>query len=91
MSHALTAIVVIKTLTLATGGLITLYAYRAYRRTASPALRALAVGFAVVTLGTIVGGGMDQVLQVDHLLALAAESAFVLFGFLAILCSLHAT
>ena len=90
MSHALTAIVVLKTLTFVTGGLITFYAFRAYRRTGSPSLRALAVGFGVVTFGAIVGGVIDQISSLDPLVALAAESVFVLLGFVAILYSLFA-
>lgn len=91
MTHVLTAIVVIKTLTLVTGGLITFYAVRAYLRTGSSSLRALAVGFGVVTLGSIVGGGIDQITAMDPLVALAAESVFVLVGFAAILYSLFVT
>ena len=88
MTHALTAIVVLKTLTFVTGGLITFYAVRAYHRTGSPALRALAIGFGVVTLGSIVGGGIDQIAGLDPLVALAAESVFLLLGFTTILYSL---
>ncbi|MFB6121390.1 MAG: hypothetical protein ABEJ68_09775 [Halobacteriaceae archaeon] len=91
MSHALTAIVVLKTLTFVTGGLITFYAVRAYRRTGSPALRALAIGFGVVTLGSAIGGGIDQITRMDPIVALAVESVFLLVGFATILYSLFVT
>ncbi|NHX36163.1 MULTISPECIES: DUF7521 family protein [Halolamina] len=83
------AVVALKTLTLVLGGSITFYAYRAYRRNGSPALRALAVGFGAVTLGALVAGIVDQLLPVNSDFALVAESAFTTLGFAVILYSLH--
>jgi len=83
-----TAITVLKTLTLLAGGLITRYAYRAYRRTGSPALRALAVGFALVTLGALLAGVVDRVLPLSRAVALAVESGFTTCGFAVVLYSL---
>lgn len=79
----------LKTVTLCLGGLITFYAYRAYRRTGSPALRALAVGFGAITLGAILAGAIDQLLAVDRALALLVESALTAVGFAVILYSLY--
>ena len=79
-----------KTATLLLGGAITFYAARAYGRTGSPALRALAVGFAAVTVGALLAGAIDQVLAVDRDLALMVESALTAIGFGAILYSLFA-
>ncbi|MFC7020564.1 MULTISPECIES: DUF7521 family protein [Haloarcula] len=52
-------IVVSKTLILIIGGLITYYAYQAYRRTGSPEHKWLTYGFGVVTAGAIIGGVLD--------------------------------
>jgi energy-converting hydrogenase Eha subunit F len=81
-------VVVIKTLTLLVGGLITYYAYRAYQRTSHPALRALAVGFGVITVGSLFAGAVDQILLLTSDLALVVESGFTLVGFIIILYSL---
>lgn len=59
MSHLTIAITVVKTLTFLLGGTITYVSWQAYRRTGAPPLRALAVGFAVVTIGGVLGGVAD--------------------------------
>ncbi|MFC7157435.1 hypothetical protein ACFQPA_18560 [Halomarina halobia] len=87
--HVTAAVTVLKTLTLLLGGSITYYSYGAYRRTDAPALRALAVGFGVVTLGALLAGIVDQLLPLDPNLALAVESTFTTIGFGAILYSLY--
>lgn len=91
MSQHVTAVVVLKTLSLVMGGLVTYYAYRAYRRTEAPALRALAIGFGLVTLGALLAGALDQVVRVeDRTWALLVESALTALGFAVILYSLYA-
>lgn len=84
-----TAVVVLKTVGLVLGGLITYYAFMAYRRTYQPALRALTIGFGVVTFGSLVAGIVDQFLPVNPNVALVVESAFVTTGFAVILYSLY--
>ncbi|MGQ4556509.1 DUF7521 family protein [Halobellus sp. GM3] len=79
----------LKTITLALGGLITFYALRAYRRTGSPALRALTVGFGVVTLGGLLAGVVDQFSPLEPSVALVVESLFATVGFAVILYSLY--
>lgn len=59
MSHLTLAIAATKTLTFVFGALITYLSLTAYRRTHAAALRALAVGFAVVTVGSVLGGIVD--------------------------------
>ncbi|MFB6169852.1 MAG: hypothetical protein ABEJ06_01785 [Haloarculaceae archaeon] len=83
-------ITVLKTTTLVVGGLVTYFALRAYRRTGSPALRALTLGFGIVTVGALLAGVVDQLLPVDQSLALLVESAFSTAGFGIILYSLYA-
>lgn len=89
MSHLEIAIVAFKTLTLVLGGSITLFAFRAYRRTGFAALRALAIGFGVVTLGALLAGVVDQLLGVDPRYALVVESALTAIGFTVVLYSLY--
>lgn len=90
MSHDVTALVTaLKTLGLVLGGLITYYSFKAFRRTGSAALRALAVGFGVVTLGALLAGVVDQILPLDPSLALVVESLFTTAGFGIILYSLY--
>jgi hypothetical protein len=88
--HVETAVVALKTLSLVLGGLITYFAYRAYDRTGSPALRALTIGFAAVTAGALAAGAVDQLLAVSGSYALAIESAMTTMGFAVILYSLYA-
>lgn len=89
MTHEIITII-LKTFTLVLGGSITFYALKAYRRTGSSALRALSLGFGVVTLGAILAGIVDQLLtSVDPQLALVVESLFTTVGFGIILYSLY--
>jgi hypothetical protein len=83
-------VIVLKTLTLVLGGVITYFAFKAYRRTGSPALRSLAIGFGVVTLGAILAGLADQVFTVNRDFVLVIESALTVIGFAAIAYSLYA-
>lgn len=87
---AITSLVVaLKAMTLLLGGLITWFAYRAYRRTDSLALRALAVGFGVVTLGAFLAGLADQIVGLDRSNVLIIESALTAIGFAIIMYSLY--
>lgn len=90
MSHLTTAIVVAKTLTLVLGSVITFFSYRAYRRTGARALRALAIGFGLVTLGAIVAGVFDRLTPLDLLWAVLVQSLLNLAGFAVITYSLYA-
>lgn len=86
-----TLIIGLKTLTLVLGGLITYLAYKAYRRTHSRSLGALALGFGIVTLGTFLAGVVDQLLGAAFLTGLLIESALIALGFLIIVYSLYTT
>lgn len=90
MTLQITAVItVIKTLNLLLGGLITLYSYRAYRRTESAALLALAIGFGVITFGALTAGIIDQILMLSEESALVVEGSFTTIGFGIILYSLY--
>jgi hypothetical protein len=83
-------LVVLKTLTLILGGLITYYAYQAWKRTGSTALRALGVGFGLVTLGALVAGVTDLVFDYGLYFNSVVESTMTVLGFGVIVYSLYA-
>ena len=89
MVHLESAIVVTKTVTLMLGSLITLFSYRAYRRTGATALQALAIGFAIVTVGAILAGVVDQFTGLGFLVGALLQSTLTLVGFAVITCSLY--
>ena len=88
MVHVTSAVVALKTITLVLGGLITYFAFKAYRRTGVRALRALALGFGTVTLGSLLAGVFDQLLTLNRQAALIVESGLTAVGFATILYSL---
>lgn len=97
MSHLTVAITVVKTLTFLLGGAITYVSWQAYRRTGARPLRALAAGFAVVTVGGVLGGVTDLVApafavtgQRTVLLGVFVNSVLTLVGFGVITYSLYA-
>jgi hypothetical protein len=92
--HAVTGttlIIAFKTLTLVLGTLITYLAFKAYRRTRERSLGALSLGFAIVTLGTLLAGVADQVLEAEFQIGLLIESALIAVGFVVIVYSLYTT
>jgi hypothetical protein len=86
---AVTLLVALKTVTLVVGGLITFYAYQAYRRTKSRPLGALAVGFGVITVGTLLSGVADRLFAVSLQWVLVLEAALTAVGFGVVLYSLY--
>lgn len=90
MEHLSAVIIGANTMTLVFGGAITALAYRAAARTGSSALRSLSVGLGLVTLGTMLGGGIHQLLGAPLLASLAVQSVFTAIGFVALAYSLYA-
>ncbi|MFB6170068.1 MAG: hypothetical protein ABEJ06_02875 [Haloarculaceae archaeon] len=86
----LTYITVMMTVTLVCGALITTLAFRAYLRTGIPALRALAVGLGLVTVGGVIAGGAHQFTAIDVTLGIGIQSTFTALGFAVIAYSLYA-
>lgn len=82
-------VVALKTLTLLLGSAITFFAARAAQRTGARALRALALGFGIVTLGSLLAGVADVILSLPAESALTVESALTAVGFAVILYSLY--
>lgn len=90
MSQALSiAIVVSKTVIFVLGTAIAYIAYKAHRRTGSPSLRALAVGFGIVTVGAFLAGIAHQLLGVGLRSGVLINSVLTTFGFAAIVYSLY--
>lgn len=85
-----TAVVALKAVTLVFGGLITYFAYRAYRETDARPIGALAIGFALVTIGALAAGAGHQAFGLDTGLALLVEAALTAIGFGVITYSLYA-
>lgn len=96
MSHVTVAIAVTKTLAVLFGGLITYFAFSAYQRTEAGELGALAAGFGIVTVGTILGGVVDLAGpsvglagQSGVLYGVLVQSVLTLAGFGVIVYSLY--
>ena len=83
------AIVVSNTVTLLFWGAIVWFAYRAYARVRTPALRALAIGLGLVTLGTLLGGSLHQLTGASLLASIAVQSSFTALGFVVLAYSLY--
>ncbi|QRV17059.1 hypothetical protein JMJ58_09410 [Haloterrigena salifodinae] len=77
------------TATFVTGGAVAALAYRAFRRTGSAALRAVAIGFSVIVAGSI-GGAIAHVGADNVALGVAIQSSCIAVGFTILLYSLYA-
>ena len=84
-----TGIIVMKTGILVLGGLITYFSVKAYRNTGSTALRALAVGFGIITLGALLAGTLDLILGIPLGAGLLIDAVLTFVGFAVITYSLY--
>lgn len=82
-------LVVTKTVTLILGAPTTFLAYRAFRRGRTPALRALTIGFGLVTVGSALGGTLSHVADVGFALGVGIESLVTAAGFSVLVYSLY--
>ena len=73
------------------GAFIVYLAYRGYKRNASKPLLFVALGFALITAGTLLEGLMFVILGSDILAAIAIEGVLTVIGFVAIIYSIYAT
>ncbi|MFB6196297.1 MAG: hypothetical protein ABEI80_09005 [Haloplanus sp.] len=89
MTHLEVALVAIKTATLLLGSLITFLALKAYRRTGSPALRSLGIGFGLVTVGALLAGVGHQFTSLSLAESVVIESSLTFVGFAVIVYSLY--
>jgi len=90
MSHLDIALIGIKTGTLLLGSLITFLSLKAYRRTESRSLRALGVGFGMVTIGALIAGVGHQFTSLSLAHSIVIESSLTFLGFAVIVYSLYA-
>lgn len=84
------ALALTKGTTLLFGAVLSGLAWRAYRRTSDPALRALAVGIGLVTVGAVLGGTLHRVVRIRLAVAVSVQSAFTAGGFAVLTYSLYA-
>jgi hypothetical protein len=89
MSHLDIALVTVKSGTLVLGSLITFLSLKAHRRTGSRSLRALAVGFGLVTLGALLAGVGHQFTPLSLAHSVVIESTLTFVGFGIIVYSLY--
>lgn len=80
--HGTTVVLIVaKTATLAFGSALTYLSYRAFRRTQSRALRALATGIGLLTLGALLGGALHQLAGIGLETSVGVQSVFTAVGF----------
>jgi hypothetical protein len=90
MNGVTVLLIATKTVTLILGAFITFFAYRAFRRQGIPALRALVVGFGLVTVGAATGGTLYHIAGVSFTLGVFIESLMTAVGFAVLIYSLYA-
>jgi len=90
MDSTITFIAVANAVSLGAGAVVTGLAYRAARRTGSPALRALAGGFGVITIGTLLGGVVHRLSNLPIRYGVVIQSTFTACGLLVVAYSLYA-
>jgi hypothetical protein len=83
-------LVVMKATTLTFGGILTLLTFRAFRRTGSPAMRALMTGIGLVTIGVFLGGLLHEFFDVALVASASVQSVFTAVGFAVLTYSLYA-
>jgi len=83
-------VVATKAVTFTFGGILTWLSYRAFLRTRAPAMRALAAGIGLVTVGALLGGVVHQVLELSMLAGVAVQGVFSAAGFVVLTYSLYA-
>ena len=78
-----------KIIALVLGAFIVYLAYRGFRRNRSRPLFYVAVGFALITGGTLLEGLLYVIIQAELLAALAVGTAITVLGFVAIIYSIY--
>jgi len=82
---------VTKVIALALGAFIVYLAYVGYRRNASKPLLYAALGFALITAGTIIEGILYVVFGTELLAATATGTVVTIFGFVTVIYSIYST
>ena len=84
-------VIAFKTATVAIGGFITYMAAKAARKTGWTGLSYLAIGFGIITFGSLLAGLADQLVFLSTPDALVLENAVTTLGFAVIGYSLYVT
>ncbi len=82
---------VAKMIALVLGAFIVYLAYKGYRRNSSRPLLFVALGFALITVGTISEGLLYVIAGSELLAAIAIGTAITVMGFFAIIYSVYST
>ncbi|WP_058365365.1 DUF7521 family protein [Haloparvum sedimenti] len=82
-------LLVVRTLVLALGILITYYSFEAYRRTGTYYMRNAAIGFGIITFGVFIEGLLFEFGGLDLALVHIIESVAIGLGFIVLLISLR--
>lgn len=85
-----TYVILVNVVTLLCGGLVTVLAWRAYRRTKATALAALSGGLGLVTIGAFLAGVLHQIAGFAFAISIAIQSTFTALGFAVLAYSLYA-
>lgn len=70
-------------------GILTFFAYRAYRRTGSQSLRTLMIGLGLVAGGSLLGGIVHQFGQYSFGASVGIDSVISALGFVVVLYALY--
>ena len=82
-------VTVVRVAALVLGAFIVYLAYKGYRRNKTQPLLYVALGFALITIGTILEGTLFVMFQIDLREALGVGSVLTLLGFLSIIYSIY--
>jgi hypothetical protein len=78
-----------KVVALILGAFIVFLAYKGYKRNSSKPLLYVAIGFALITAGTIAEGILYVILGSELLSAMATGTAIMVLGFVVIIYSIY--
>ena len=85
-----TLTVVAKVVVVTLGVVISLLAYRAFRRTGSASLRWMSVVFAIIAIGMLFGGLVDSLLGIAPTRGIRIQNVLTAIGFIALVYSIYA-
>ncbi|MFD1514531.1 DUF7521 family protein [Halomarina rubra] len=91
MNLPIVLLVVVKIAALVLGGIVSLMAYRSYKRTRIPGLQFFAVGLAVITLGTLLVGVFHHIGGASVTVGMLLESVIICLGFVVMIYGLKQT
>lgn len=84
-------VTIVKMAALILGAFVVHLAYKGYKRNSSRPLLYVAIGFALITAGTIMEGILYVVFISDLLVAIAVGTTVTVLGLLAIIYSIYST